>query len=178
MTHNQSGNKKDNPITYIFTFIFDLSSFASFEKIQIYYNELDRIYNIRDGKYKQILVGNKLDLAFNFQDSEKDKIKNFISNNNLTYYEISTKMIFNFEIFYGSLFYTLFKNENPMFFNKFFMESFNYVLNSKETFSKSNRQSLKTNGVPGPEKYDGNPFDISTATSSQIFLIFRFKGSF
>jgi len=159
---------KTNP-TFIFAFVFDLSNFKSFEMVQIYHNELDRIYNI-NSKYKQILVGNKLDLSFNFSDEQKEKIKAFISNNNLTYYEISTKMVFNFEIFYGSLFYTLFKNENQMFFDKFFMESFNYVLNSKETFGKSTRQSLRTNNFPGPEKYDSNPYDISTKGSKNIFF--------
>lgn len=154
---------KTNPV-YIFCFVFDLSNFSSFEKIEVYYKELERVYNFKD-KYKQILVGNKLDLAFNFKDEEKEKIKIFINEHNLKYYEISTKMIFNFEIFYASLFYTLFKNESPMFLDKFFMESFHHILNFKETFAKSQRSPIKSNGVPGPEKYDSNQYDISAKDS-------------
>jgi len=152
---------------FVFVFVFDLSNYASFEKVLIYYEEISRLYNFKD-KHKQILIGNKLDLAFNFQDSEKEIIKKFINDKELKYYEITTKMIFNFEIFYGSLFYTLFRDENKMFYDKFFMEGFNYVLNSKVTFSKSSRSSAKLSLVPGPAKYE-NPFELPTDSNNILY---------
>ncbi len=163
---------KTNPI-FVFLFVFDLGNFASFEKIKIYYEELNRIYNIKD-KYKQVLIGNKSDLASTFCDSERDKISNFVTENNFAdgkYIQISTKMITNFEFVYKNLIYNLFKIDYKTIVNKFFIESFDNILNSKESFSKSQRSSLKVNKVPGPEKYDSNPYDISTKESKYQHII-------
>lgn len=113
-------------------FVFDLSRFDSFKKIQIYYEELDREFNLGKNHFKA-LVGNKVDKKKPFSDEEKKILYNFTKDKQLKYYEITTKMLYNFEKFFEAMFIDLFLDVDDFFKTTYFQERFTHVLNYRQT---------------------------------------------
>ena len=96
----------------IFLFCFDLSEYKTLDKLKIYYEELNGIFQFE--KSYKALIGNKVDKKKNL-GSEQIEILNFFRSkkvddnlvldssnlnkilvDNMPYYEISTKNFFNF----------------------------------------------------------------------------------
>jgi hypothetical protein len=113
-------------------FVFDLSNFDTFKKSQVYYEELDKQFDIPKNHFKA-LIGNKVDKKKPFTQEEKEIVVNFIHENNFKYYEITTKMIFNFEKFFEAMFFELYINYDDFFKSTYFQERFTHVLNFRQT---------------------------------------------
>jgi hypothetical protein len=154
-------------VFHVFLFCFDLSMFSSLKILQIYYNELNVIFNF--DKYYQALVGNKLDKKVyvdkdkqiiidiflgkilrkimtskskeSIESNSKPKIdtepretvpnsefKVISLNGKMPYYEISTKIFFNFEKFFQRLFDDILIKIDPYFSNIYFKEKLSNIL--------------------------------------------------
>jgi hypothetical protein len=145
-------------VKLLFLFVVDLKNFdSSYEKIRIYYDELNKYLNI-EKQYFKAFIANKVDVK-NI-NIHRDELNVFLNAHNLNYYEISTKMFFNFEKFFEKLFFDVLESSNEAFSTKYFKERFNYVMTLRPTFARSERSSLKSNEVPGPQKYDSNVYNI------------------
>ena len=160
-------------IYHVFLFCFDLSKFSSLKTLQIYYNELNVIFNF--DLYYQALIGNKLDkkvyidkdkqnlidvflgkivrkiYTSKSKDSNESNIKHktetepretvmntefkVISlNGKMPYYEISTKIFYNFEKFFQRMFDDLLVKIDPLFSNVFFKEKLTNILCIKPSY--------------------------------------------
>ena len=94
----------------LFIFIYDLSNFASFENLIIYYDKINKKYdfNNNDENFIACIIGNKKDKKLNLLKEQENKYNEFIKNNNNSFnYEISTKPFFNFDKFFYDFFLKL-----------------------------------------------------------------------
>ncbi len=113
-------------------FVFDLSNFESFKKLQIYYEELDKQFDIARNHFR-VLIGNKVDKKKPFNREQEELLNNFKIDNSLKYYEITTKMICNFEKLFETMFFELYMDCDDFFKSTYFQERFNHVLNFRQT---------------------------------------------
>lgn len=153
---------------YIFMFVFDITNAKSLERIRVYYEELNKIYSfdnennfVKANTYFRILVGNKIDLKIPYEEIDRDLLDSFISQKKVDYYEISSKLNFNFERFFENMFYQQFENAFPAFRTEIFKSRFSQLLNTTRTFSKEPRSFFKINETPGPDFYQNNPYDLN-----------------
>jgi hypothetical protein len=145
-------------VKFLFLFVIDLKNFeSSFEKIRIYYDELNKYLNI-EKQYFKAFIANKVDVK-NI-NIPREELNQFLTSHSFNYYEISTKMFFNFEKFFEKLFFDVLESSNESFSTKYFKERFNYIMTLRPTFARSERSALKSNDVPGPQKYDSNVYNI------------------
>jgi hypothetical protein len=124
-------SKPYTEVKYVFLFVFDLSKYETFEKVKIYYEELNKNLRIDDQHFKA-LIGNKVDIKVPFKVKESN-FEKFVENNNFNYYEISTKMFFSFENFFQRIFFDLFEKVNEHFPTTYFKERFSHVMTLKPT---------------------------------------------
>jgi len=150
-------------------FVFDLSKFDTFKKIQIYYEELDRQFDIPKNHFKA-LIGNKVDKKRPFTHEEKEMVVNFINYHGFKYYEITTKMIFNFEKFFEAMFFELYINQDDFFRTQYFQERFTHILNCRQTFPKAERVTNRIDDGPGPSKYDSNVYDLDQCKLLLLYI--------
>jgi hypothetical protein len=151
--------RQQGEVKMFFMFVFDLGNFVTFDKIKIYYEELNKYLNISK-QHVKVLIGNKVDVKIPFNSGQKEIMLSFITENNFQYYEVSTKMFFNFEKFFERMFFETFSNVREDFSESYFKERFNYILQYRPNFAKAERGALKCNNYPGPEKYDMNVYDL------------------
>jgi hypothetical protein len=151
-----NNSKYKGNIENFFLFVYDLSDFTSFKKLQIYFEQLNKHFKLNENNYYYSLIGNKLDQKRNLNDEDKKSLNDFISQNNMKYYEISTLMFYNFELFFENLFSGIFAN----FFADVeeYDKKINKILSSRSNFSKSERTTFKQNETPGPDTYDANVY--------------------
>ena len=90
-------------IEILFVLCFDLSNYDSFDKLVIYFSQIERHFKLEVNDYKLILLGNKVDKKINFKKEEKEKIEKFRTKYCLNYYEASSLIFFNFEIFFEKI---------------------------------------------------------------------------
>ena len=145
-------------IEHIFLFIFDLNDFITFERLEIYYYQLEKYFQISDN-FKKALIGNKLDIKSFLKKPQQKRLDDFISNNNFNFYEISTRMFFNFEKFFEKLFFDLLGGLNENFSKENFKSRFNLLINKRPNFSKAERSSFKFSDTPGPDTYQNDVYD-------------------
>lgn len=149
-------------IENLFIFVWDLSDYATFEKLPIYYDSLVKKYKINDSTIHNncILIGNKTDKRVLLTYPQQHNLSAFITTHNLNYYEISTRPYFAFEKFFHVLFYDMYFKSREQFNTKTFEDTFNLVLMAKPSFSKSARIDLSKLGnddsTPGPGAYNLN----------------------
>ena len=153
---NLPGIKKNISIEHLFLFVFDLKDFSSFEKICVYFEELNKKFLI-SSNFKYVLIGNKMDQKKNFSNEEKEIFNSFISKYNIKYYEISTLSFFHFETFFENLFkeqFTQILNGNS------YEKKLHDLLTNKGNFSKSEKSLTRIDSTPGPDKYNSNKYDL------------------
>lgn len=131
----------------IFFFVYDLKDFSTFKKIEIYHNKLNNFFKIDDNYFK-VLVGNKADSHMPFTKREKDYFDNFVKNNNIKHYEISTYNYFNFEKFFEHLFMDIMAPIDEELQKLTFVNRFHLVLHSRATLSRAERKIHHVNEVP------------------------------
>ena len=66
----------DNNVEHLFLFCFDLKDYSTFERIQIYFTQLDKYFRIQQD-FKFALIGNKVDAKTHFYESQRKQIKQF-----------------------------------------------------------------------------------------------------
>ncbi len=147
--------KKNCNIDHLFFFIFDLKDFSSFEKLCVYFEELNKKFLITSN-FKNVLIGNKVDQKKNFSDEEKEIFESFISKYNLKYYEISTLSFFHFEKFFENLF----KDDFTQITNSNIDNKLHELLSKKSNFSKAEKGLIRVDSNPGPDKYNSNIYDL------------------
>ena len=149
----------ENPntqIEFLFLLCFDLSDINSFEKLLLYFNQIEKHFKL-SSNFKLVLIGNKLDKKTVMSNEQKEGINNLISQLNALYYEISTLMFYPFEKFFEKLIFDNF-GELPLFSSKEAKKYFIEILNQKQSFPKAKREYYKDNKYPSSNKYNTNPF--------------------
>ena len=142
-------------VEILFILCFDLSNLTSFDKLLIYFNQIERHFKLAENDYKMILLGNKVDKRVSMKKDEKEKIENFKTKYGLNYYETSSLIFFNFDIFFEKLIIENFGNL-PIFNN--YRDKFHEIINTKKSFTKTKRPIFGGDENPPANKYDNNPF--------------------
>lgn len=146
-------------VEILFVLTFDLSNFASFEKLMVYFSQIERHFKFNENDYKMILLGNKMDKRVNMKKDQKDKFEKFRSKYSLNYYEASALMFFNFEIFFEKIVIENFGN--LAIFNEF-RNKFHDIIHTKKSFTKTKRPPFGGDDNPPANKYDNNPYQYPT----------------
>ena len=149
---NLPGITKNCSIEHLFLFVFDLKDFSSFEKLCVYFEELNKKFFI-SSNFKYVLIGNKMDQKKNFSEEEKEMFNSFISKYNFKYYEISTLSFFHFENFFENLFREQF---TQILNGSNYETKLHNLLTNKGNFSKSEKTLKRVYSNPGPDKYNSN----------------------
>ena len=134
-------------IDNLFLFIYDLKDFSTFKKMEIYHNKLMDYFQI-NSNYLKALIGNKADSRIPLQKKDKDFFDNFIKNNEIKHYEISTYNYFNFEKFFEQLFIDIISPIDEELQKPTFLNRFHLVLHSRANLSKAERKIHDINDVP------------------------------
>ena len=163
--------KSNFNVDHFFLLIFDLKDFNSFEKLEIIFDNINNHFGIQN--YHFALIGNKIDAKMNFSNEEKEKLNNFIKKFNFKYYEISTKMFYNFDGFFFNLLEPVFND----FFESDFKEKINQILHEKKSFAKSDKSIEIINENPAPDLYNPNVFEYPK-TKEEFKIAFDKKTKF
>ena len=162
--------------TYVFTlfvFMYDLSSFYSFESLIIYYSKIAKIYHLgEEENIKACIIGNKIDKKILLEKDQENVYNEFLKNTQLKKFEISTKPYFVFDKFFMDFFVQNFSSFNmnqtdslsnqKIFEDVNFIEQFKKLLRSKSNFSRSARsQTISLVYSPGPE-YNINLYSFNS----------------
>ena len=142
-------------VEILFLLCFDLSNYSSFEKLVIYFSQIERHFKLDENDYKIILLGNKMDKRIGLRKEEKEKIEKFRTRYCLNYYEASALIFFNFEIFFEKLIIENFGNLT--IFNQY-RNKFHEIINTKKSFTKTKRPPFGGDDNPPANKYDNNPY--------------------
>ena len=142
-------------VEILFILTFDLSNFASFEKLMIYFSQIEKHFKFDENDYKTILLGNKMDKRINMKKDEKEKFEKFRTIHSLNYYEASALMFFNFDIFFEKIIIENFGNLN-IFIQ--YRKKFHEIINTKKSFTKTKRPPFGGDENPPANKYDNNPY--------------------
>ena len=142
----------------LFLFVFDLQDYSTFERLQIYYNQLEKYFQI-NSNFLKALIGNKVDLKSHFKNEQRKHLDEFIKNNNFKYYEISTFMFFNFELFFENIFKDILSSIDEGFSNPNFLNRFHLLLSKRPNLSKAQRDNFKPSNTPGPGEYKSDVYD-------------------
>ena len=144
-----------NQIEFLFILCFDLSNIPSFEKLVVYFSQINRHFKLTSG-YKIVLVGNKIDKRASLTDEEKENIEQFKSKFSSNYYEISTLMFFNFDNFFEKL---ILDNFQDWPFLSEYANKFHEIITTKKSFPTTKRPVFGDGStVPGSDKYNNNPY--------------------
>ena len=147
-----------NSLDYLILLCFDLSNFDSFEKLVVYFMQINKHLKILTD-YKMVLIGNKMDKKCVMNDDQKSSFNKFIEKLNLNYYEISTFMFFSFENFFEHLLHDNFEYL-PIFKDAALFKTFNDMLHQKKSFTQTKRPVFGFNTNPGPSDYQANPYEL------------------
>lgn len=150
-----------NNVINLFLFCYDLSDYITFERIHIYYDQLNKYFNFAQNEYLVALIGNKVDVKLHFTEIQKQSIKKFIETRRMKHYEISTLMFFNFEKFFESLFFDVLGSIDD-FQKKTFKERMQLLLAKRPNFSNAARITYKSNNIPGPDSYNNDVYEYYT----------------
>ena len=154
----KNAKNSNSTVENLFLFVFDLQDYSTFERLQIYYNQLETYFQINNN-FLKALIGNKVDLKIHFKEEQRKKIEDFISKNNFKYYEISTFMFFNFELFFENLFKDILSSLDEGFSDENFLNRFHLLLSKRPNLSKAEREYFKINDTPGPGEYKNDIYD-------------------
>ena len=144
----------NNQIEFLFLLCFDLSNFDSYNKLLIYFDQIDKKLKISEN-FKVVLVGNKIDKKSDVTKEDKDNINKFKKKIKANYYEISTMMFFPFDKFFEALVMENLK-DIPLLSNEDDRNLFHETLMKKNNFSKAKRKIGADNGISGEVKFKYN----------------------
>ena len=98
----KQAENQNSQVEFIFLFCFDLSDVNSFEKLLLYFTQIEKHFKLSNN-FKIALIGNKMDKKVPMSNEQKEGIDNLITQLNSKYYEISSLMFFPFENFFEKL---------------------------------------------------------------------------
>ena len=152
-------NEENNINENIFLFMYDLSDFTTFERMMLYYDSINRKFNLKENKFKCIIIGNKSEKKTIIRQDDNEKMETFFNlDSNFKIFEISNKLHFNFSKFLGELIESSVGND--VIYDK---DKLNIILENKSTFNKAKRGDLvKHNTNPGPDEYNVDIYDFSS----------------
>jgi len=161
----QKPAKQDLSVRYILLFMFDITNQESYDKLKIYYDELNKILNFEKNLLRNffpVMIGNKIDLKFPYEAFDRSQLNTFIELKNIKFFETSGKLYFNFENFFHRLFFDLFENEFPAFGDLHFKDRFSNLISLVKTIPTKPREFFDKmiNDFPGPQRYKTNIYDI------------------
>lgn len=161
----QKPAKPDLSVRYILLFIFDITVQESYDRLKVYYDEINKILNFDKNllrNYFPVVLANKIDLKFPYEVIDRAVLNDFIVEKNIKFYETSGKLYFNFEKFFQKLFIDLFESEFPAFASLHFKNRFTDLITAVKTIPTKQREFFdsEVNDVPGPQKYKTNIYDI------------------
>ena len=151
-------------IYYIFLLLYDMSNYSSFESIIKYYERLEKKYNISQEEDLMLcIIGNKKDKKVIFTEEQSKTMNDFITNNRLKNYEISTKPFFNFARFVTEFITDNIGSHHPdIFKNNNFENELKQAIENKSNFSKALRGSFDPNADNVGPDYDLNIYGFSS----------------
>lgn len=156
----------------IFIFLTDLTNFNSFKSMIIYYQSINKRFKDSGADITGVVIANKADKRVVYNQTEQTIVDNFLNDNQLNYFEVSTRPYFRFEKFFEEMFYSMFGMFREQFKSKEFKEKLNIVLSLYPTFSKSERKFLERNDVlPGPGLYDVDVYNCNNEKEIKLGLI-------
>ena len=165
----------------LFIFMFDLSSYSTFEKLIYYYKSISTAFHLgqEDSNISSVLIGNKLDKKKKLKNEEIENFNLFLSKTKMEYFECSTKPFFNFEKLIKDIFFSIYGNHRENFKSDEFKNKFNMIISIKPNFPRSERNSMFIeNDFPGPNFYSNNIYDLNSINDIKKALIdkkLRFK---
>ena len=154
-----SSNNSNLPAENVFVFFYDLSDFNSIEKLMLFYESINRKFKLSENQIKSILIGNKNDKKIILNKSESEKLNEFINlgNFNKNKYEISTKLSFNFNLFFDNFISQILKDY------KYDTKKFTNILYHSQNFDKAERKGVfEKNDNPGPDQYNTNVYSFDS----------------
>lgn len=160
---NIISKKPDNDldVQYLLMFVFDITNNESLEKIRVYYEEINKHVHF-EKSYFRILVGNKIDLKFPYEAINRDLLDSFIASKNLSYYETSAKLYFDFPEFFERMFFDCLVSTYPPFDEPIFRTRMKNLLSCNATIPKDLRyKTLANEDIPGPDRYNTNVYDMA-----------------
>ena len=142
-------------VEVLFLLCFDLSNLSSFEKLVKHFSQIQKHFQLNNDDYKIALIGNKMDKRVPMNNEESEKIEAFKTKYNLNYYETSSLMFYNFDIFFEKLILDKFGNLPIL---KHYENKFHEIIYAKKSFPKTKRPPFGGDDNPPANKYDNNPF--------------------
>ena len=170
----------------LFVFMYDLSSFYSFESLIIYYSKIAKIYHLgEEENFKACIIGNKIDKKILFEKEQENVFNEFLKNTQLKKFEISTKPYFHFDKFFVDFFiqnFSMFNmnqtdslSNHKIFEDAHFIKELKNLVKNKSNFARSTRtQTSSSLYSPGPE-YNINLYSFNSI--EEIKEIFSDKKS-
>ena len=152
----KQAENQNSQVEFIFLFCFDLSDVNSFEKLLLYFTQIEKHFKLSNN-FKIALIGNKMDKKVTMSNEQKEGIDNLVTQLNSKYYEISSLMFFPFENFFEKLILDHF-DDLPILSSDEAKKAFHQILTQKNSFTKAIRETFETNDVPSPNKYNINQY--------------------
>ena len=131
----------------LFLFVYDLKDFSTFKKVEIYHNKLRDYFKI-DSNYLKAFIGNKADCRASLSKKDKEYFENFMKNNEVKIYEISTYNYFNFEKFFEQLFLDIIAPIDEELQKQTFLDRFHLIIHTRANLSRAKRRIHEINDVP------------------------------
>ena len=148
----------------IFFFIYDMSDFDTFDAILKYYTLLENKFQISDKENSIIyLIGNKKDKKVLLDIEQVTRLNQFLKDNNIPFYEISTRSYFNFDKFFIEfILKALSKNHKYLTKEDSFKFEFEKIAYNKPSFSRSKREIYQKKDCYIGPKYYANIFGFNS----------------
>ncbi|MCQ2818095.1 MAG: hypothetical protein MJ252_12585 [archaeon] len=150
-------------------FVYDLTNDTSLQKLEVYISELNKTIDLSEN-FQIALIGNKSDKRHILDNSRNEEQRNKYMEdftnvlnklpNGTKFYEISTSMMFNFDLFFVKLLkeVALVNSETQgLDFDKLTKK-----LKTKSNVSKAKRETFERNDNPGVGTYESNVYDYPT----------------
>ena len=149
----------------IFLFMYDMNDFNSFQILMHYYDLIESSIKISNiDNVITCIIGNKKDQKKFFYSEQQNTFNDFIKENNLQFFEISTKPFYNFDKFFIEFLLNILNKYHENLVNEYnFKEDFEKIVFNKPNFSKSLRELFQNkDSSPGPN-YDVNIYSFNSA---------------
>ena len=149
----------------IFLFMYDLNDYNTFDILIRYYDLIEGNFHLSElDNSIPFVIGNKKDQKIFLYPEKINSLNDFIKDNNIEFYEISTKPYFNFDKFIFEFLLKLLNKYHQNLINEYnFKIDFEKIITNKSTFSKSIKETYNLkNTNPGP-KYDVNIYNFDSA---------------
>ena len=189
----------------LFVFLYDLSSFYSFESLILYYSTIAKVYHLEEEEnFRACIVGNKKDKKVSIDSEQESVFNEFLKNTQLKKFEVSTKPYFSFDKFFIEFFFQNFSmfyqsqaqteiqgqiknqkanntkqkinlNEHNLFNDNHFIEEFKKIITNKSNFSRSERNTLVHSSYSPGPEYNINLYSFNSI--EEIKEIFHDKKS-